>query len=176
MTLFQQAFKIIIGEEGGLSTNPADPGNWTGGVCGRGTCRGTKYGIAASSHPDLDIPNLTLSQAQAIYRDNYWAPVQADQLPAPLALLVFDAAVNCGVSRSVTWLQTAAGTAIDGQLGPQTLAAIQARSGDGAALCAEFQAQRLTWMANLPTWRAFGLGWARRLCRLPYQSLSYGDV
>ena len=46
-----------------------------------------------------------------------------------------------------------------------TLAA--AASAPGAALCAEFQAQRLSFMASLPTWRAFGLGWARRLCARP---------
>ena len=175
MTLFQKAFQVVIGEEGGLSTNPADPGNWTGGACGKGVCRGTKYGIAASAHPDLDIPALTLAQAQAIYHDGYWAPVNADSLPSPLALLVFDAAVNCGISRAVTWLQAAAGVPADGKFGPQTLAAIQARSGDGASVCAEFQAQRITWMADLPTWRAFGLGWARRLSNLPYLSLTYGD-
>ncbi len=174
MNLFANAFAVVIGEEGGFSTNPADPGNWTGGVCGKGICRGTKYGIAASAHPDLDIANLTLDHAQAIYRDTYWSPVQADALPKPLALLVFDAAVNCGVSRAITWLQTAAGCSVDGIIGPQTFAAIQAKGGDGAGLCAEFQAQRMAWMADLPSWRAFGLGWARRLCRLPYLSLTYG--
>ena len=174
MTQFDQAFQIIVGEEGGFTDNPADPGNWTAGVCGKGICRGTKYGIAASSHPSLDIASLTLEQAQTIYRDTYWTPIQADVLPKPLSLLVFDAAVNCGVNRAVGWLQAASGCAVDGVLGPQTLAAIEAQPGDGADLCAEFQAQRLTWMASLSTWRIFGLGWARRLCRLPYLSITFG--
>lgn len=176
MTLFEQAFKIVVGEEGGLSTNPADPGNWTGGACGRGVCRGTKYGIAASSHPKIDIANLTLDQAKAIYRDGYWLVVQADALPAPLALLVFDAAVNCGVNRAIGWLQSALGCSADGVLGPETLAAITSETAKVTTLCSEFQAQRLTWMSALPTWRAFGLGWARRLCNLPYLSMSYGDA
>ena len=175
MTVFEQSFRVVVGEEGGLSTNPADPGNWTGGACGRGVCRGTKYGIAASAHPEIDIANLTLAQAQALYQDAYWNPIQADHLPPPLALLVFDAAVNCGVSRAVSWLQLAAGCQVDGSLGAQTLATIGAKAGNGAALCAEFQAQRLNWMTSLPTWRTFGLGWARRLCRLPYLSLSLGE-
>ena len=175
MTVFEAAFKVVVGEEGGLSTNPADPGNWTGGACGKGACRGTKYGIAASAHPSLDIPNLTLDQAQAIYHDTYWSPIQADALPKPLALLVFDAAVNCGVGRATAWLQTSAQCAVDGMIGPETLAAVQAKAGDGAGLCGEFQAQRMAWMANLPTWRVFGLGWARRLCHLPYLSITYGE-
>jgi lysozyme family protein len=63
----------------------------------------------------------------------------------------------------------------DGVIGPQTLAMIDqiaARPDGIAALSAEFLAQRLAFMATLPTWRVFGLGWARRLCRLPYQALA----
>jgi len=180
MAAFDQAFRIVIGEEGGLTTNPADPGNWTGGACGRGVCLGTRYGISAAAYPGLAIATLTLDAARAIYRRDYWDPVQGDSLPPPLALLVFDAAVNSGVSRAICWQQAAAGVATDGVLGPRTLAAVGARAGQGATLAttqlvcvlAEFQAQRLVFMAGLPTWRSFGLGWARRLCRLPYDAVA----
>ena len=175
MTQFSKAFQIVVGEEGGFTDSPADPGNWTSGVCGKGICRGTKYGVAASSHPSLAIASLTLDEAQTIYRDTYWDPINADTLPKPLSLLVFDAAVNCGVTRAVGWLQASVGCEVDGVLGSQTLAAIGAKAGDGADLCAEFQAQRLTWMASLSTWRIFGLGWARRLCRLPYLAITFGN-
>lgn len=174
MSVFEDAFKVVVGEEGGLSTDPADPGNWTGGACGRGACRGTKFGIAASAHPTLDIPAVTLDEARAIYRRDYWDRAAGDALPAPLALLVFDAAVNNGVGRAIRWLQMAAGCAPDGVVGPATLAAVQARAGDGAALCAEFQAQRLAFMAALPGWSRFGLGWSRRLCRLPFEAMQIG--
>ena len=175
MSLFENAFKIIIGEEGGFSDNPNDPGNWTSGVCGRGICRGTRYGIAAADHPDLDIATLTLDKAKSIYQVNYWSLVRGDELPSSLALLVFDAAVNCGANRAIRWLQLAVQCPVDGILGDQTIAAVSAVSGKGAALCAEFQAQRLNWMAGLPTWRVFGLGWARRLCNLSYISVTYGE-
>ena len=170
MSPFEHAFAIVIGHEGGFSNERADPGNWTGGAVGAGRLAGTKYGISAAAYPALDIANLALADAQAIYKRDYWDRVQADALPPPLALLVFDAAVNNGLGHAARWLQMAAGVAVDGQLGPATLAA--AASAPGAALCAEFQAQRLSFMASLPTWRAFGLGWARRLCALPYQSLT----
>ena len=172
-TTFAQAFTLVIGHEGGYSDESADPGNWTGGAVGAGELRGTKFGISAGAYPDLDIANLTLEQAQDIYRRDYWSRVRADDLPPPLALLVFDAAVNNGVGRATRWLQTAAGAVADGVIGPETMAAIAAAAkGGGAGLCAEFQAQRLAFMAGLPTWRVFGLGWARRLCALPYQSLT----
>ena len=61
-------------------------------------------------------------------------------------------------------------------LGEETLAAVAARAGDGAAVLAEFQAQRLAFMAGLPTWRTFGMGWARRLCRLPFEAMQMGGV
>ena len=172
MGTFAQCFALLIGEEGGLTTNPADAGNWTGGKVGAGRCLGSKYGLSAASFPNLDIPNLTLAQAQAIYLSLYWTKIAGDSLPPPLALLVFDAAVNNGVSRAVQWLQQAAGCAADGVLGTATLAAVAAaakRDADG--LLVEYQTRRLMFMIALPTWKTFGLGWARRLCGLPFKSL-----
>ncbi len=154
MAAFDQAFRVVIGHEGGFTANPADPGNWTGGASGRGECRGTKFGISARAYPDLDIADLTLDQAQAIYRRDYWDKLDADSLPPPLALLAFDAAVNNGLGRARQWL------------------ALARSQQTGAAICAEFLAQRFAFMAALPTWHSFGLGWARRLCRLPYESMT----
>ena len=172
MDVFGYCFGIVLGSEGGLSTDPADPGNWTGGVVGRGKLSGTKYGIAASAYPNLDIAALTEAQAQAIIRALYWVRIAGDTLPATLALLALDAAVNNGVSRAIRWLQAASGCAADGVLGPLTLAAVAAaQARDPDALMIEFQAQRLMFMAALSTWPTFGLGWARRLCGLPFQAL-----
>lgn len=173
---FARAFRVVVGEEGGYTTNPADPGNWTSGQCGAGRCAGTKFGISAAAYPGLDIAGLSLGDAQAIYRRDYWDRVQGDALPPPLALLVFDAAVNNGVGRAVRWLQQALGVQADGVPGAATVAAVHAHAGDGAALMAEFQALRMAFMAGLPTWRTFGLGWARRLCRLPYEAIQMGDA
>ncbi len=166
---FDHAFRIVVGEEGGYTRDPADPGNWTGGAPGRGVCRGTRWGISAAAYPALDIANLLLADTQAIYRRDYWDRIGGDALPPPLALLVFDAAVNNGVGRAVRWLQGAAGVAADGVPGPRTLAAVRARP--LPTLCAEVQAQRMVFMAALPTWPHFGLGWARRLCRLPFHAV-----
>lgn len=176
MTTFEQAFGIVIGHEGGFDTTHDDPGNWTEGAVGKGILKGTAWGISAASYPNLAISVLTQGDAELIYRRDYWDRTHADTLPPPLALLVFDAAVNNGVGRAVRWLQSAVGTIPDGQIGPVTSSAIEVtvkRIG-GAALCAEYQAQRLAFMASLPTWRVFGLGWARRLCQLPYQSMTMG--
>jgi lysozyme family protein len=189
MNPFERAFHIIIGEEGGFTNAPGDPGNWTGGARGRGICRGTKYGIAASAHPTLDIAALTLAEAQAIYRAAYWTTISADDLPPPLALLVFDAAVNCGPQRAIRWLQTIVKAPATGTVTPATINAVHAIAQKAASeadsaqpalspeatLCADYMTERLAWMTTLPTWHAFGVGWSRRLCQLPYLSMTMNE-
>jgi len=167
---FDKAFDLIIGQEGGYGADTRDPGNWTGGKCGLGTCRGTKYGISAASYPMVDIAGLSTSTAKVIYHRDYWAAIRADEMPPALALLVFDAAVNNGVGQAIRWLQAATKVLVDGQLGAQTMAAVAAASGQGPALMAEFQSLRLIFMTGLPAWKTFGHGWARRLCRMPYDA------
>jgi lysozyme family protein len=91
-------------------------------------------------------------------------------MPPPLALLVFDAAVNNGVSQAKHLLQQALGVTVDGVIGPQTEAALSAAmKSDVSALCAEFQARRVVFMSGLTLWYRDGLGWARRLTSLPYK-------
>ncbi len=177
MSNFDRMFDIVVGHEGDYTTDPADPGNWTGCAVGVGTCRGTKLGISAAAYPELDIANLTLDTAKTLYQRDYWQRIGGDQLPPALALLVFDAAVNNGVSRAARWLQQAANVPQDAIIGPKTLDAISklaAGPGGVAGLCTEFLALRLLFMTSLATWRNFGLGWARRLCRLPYEAVDAG--
>lgn len=81
---FQQAFQIVIGHEGGYVNDPVDPGGET------------KYGISKRSYPDVDIPNLTLEKAQAIYERDYWLKCGCDKLPHPMNIIIFDSAVNHG--------------------------------------------------------------------------------
>jgi lysozyme family protein len=86
----------------------------------------TKFGIDAADHPGLDIPNLTLDDATAIYRDGEWTQCRCDDLPAGIDTAVFDCAVNNGVYVSGFLLQRAiAGCGysitLDGQIGPVTL-------------------------------------------------------
>ena len=176
MSVFDNAFRTVIDVEGGYTTNPLDPGNWTGGRCRLGQCNGTKYGILAAAYPSVNISTLTLSDAQQIYRRDYWEKVGGDALPPALALLVFDAAVNSGTDRAARWLQTALNVVVDGIVGPITIATAQQSLGQGAVILAEYQAQRLLFLSGLPTWRTFGLGWIRRVCTVQLQALRVGEV
>lgn len=158
---FEQAFKILIGHEGGYTDNPNDPGNWTGGKVNSGKLLGTKYGIAANTYPSEDIPNLTLERAEALYRRDYWGPAGCDAVPPGVRFDLFDAAVNSGVRQAVRLLQAAVGETQDGILGPKTLQAIN--SMPPSRLVARFNGQRLMFMTNLAAWKDFGKGWARRV-------------
>jgi lysozyme family protein len=164
MDIFSRCFAFTLGAEGGYTLNAADPGNWTGGAVSVGDLRGTKFGISAAAYPKLDIAELTEAQARDIYKRDYWAALHGDELPEPIAIVAFDAAVNAGPHRAVVWLQQAAGQAPDGVLGPATIAALNA--GDATLLAREALVRRLEFSTHLTTWASFGLGWSRRIISL----------
>lgn len=149
MDHFDQCFERLIGHEGGYVYDARDPGGET------------KYGISKRAYPQLDIRNLTLIHAQAIYRRDYWDKCRCGELPAGVAFDVFDAAVNSGPAQAARWLQAAVGAKADGVIGPVTLAAV--RQLPAQAVRARLSGARLDFMTNLPAWPAFGKGWARRI-------------
>ncbi len=102
---FTACVGFTLGMEGGYGADPQDPGNWTGGAIGKGQLRGTNFGISAASYPTLDIAHLTRDAAEAIYERDYWSKINGDQLAGPMAPVVFDASVNNGLHRAITWLQ-----------------------------------------------------------------------
>lgn len=162
---FEAAFAFITGAsiEGGFGNDPRDRGNWTSGKVGVGALKGTKYGISAASFPLLDIANITLDQAKALYLAHYWVPIQGDGLPADVAFVVFDCAVNQGVHAAIVMLQQAAGASADGWIGPETLAA--AKAGTSLDIVLEFCARRGVAYAEAEGMPVDGLGWMRRLFR-----------
>jgi lysozyme family protein len=146
---FDQAFERLIGHEGGYVNDSRDPGGET------------KFGISKRSYPGEDIRGLTLERAKAIYLRDYWGATGCDAVPDGVKFDVFDMAVNSGVGAAVRCLQRAVGEVEDGALGPRTLQAVQ--SMPAPRLLARFNGARLALLADLPTWPAFGRGWARRI-------------
>jgi lysozyme family protein len=138
---FLACSKLTVDEEGGYDLNPRDRGNWTSGVVGVGTLKGTRYGISAAAYPRLDIANLTLASAQGIYMRDYFTRAGCDRLPIGVDAVVFDMAVNAGVDEGVRLLQQVVGTPQDGKCGPHTCAA--ANSIDPSTLIRSFTAVRL---------------------------------
>lgn len=158
---YLKAFDRIIGHEGGFQADPRDRGNWTGGKVGAGVLKGTKYGIAAMTYPDLDIESLTLEWAQAIYHRDWWLPLRMADMPKGAPYQLFDAAINHGTGRAIQFMQRAARVADDGKLGPITRAAVIDMDHNDFLL--RFLAERLEYFTRVTTWESYGRGWARRV-------------
>ena len=155
MNDFERAFSIIIGQEGGYSDNPHDPGGET------------KYGISKRAYPDLDIKNLTLYQAKGIYYEDYWAHIHGDELTWPLNCFVFDSAVNQGVHKATVLLQQALQTSADGIIGPITLTLANKASTWNLA---RFMYLRLSEYQKNANFVRFGEGWTMRLFQVMLNS------
>jgi lysozyme family protein len=109
-----RAIALVLRLEGGETNDPEDPG-------GR-----TKFGLTQRTYPDLDFDTLTEAQAIAIYRVAWWEKYGYGQLPANLAVLLFQLAVNMGPTQAHSLLQRALADAglpvqTDGILGPVTI-------------------------------------------------------
>ena len=155
---FNTAFARLINSEGGYSIDPKDKGNWTGGIVGVGELKGTKYGIAACSYGYLDIKNLTLDQAKAIYKRDFWDILgNAD---GSIKFQVFDAAVNHGKGNAFRFLQRAVKVADDGEWGKVSQAALDAMEKNDVLL--RFVAYRLKFWASLQSFDTYGRGWTNR--------------
>lgn len=158
---FLIAVARVLASEGGYSTDSHDKGNWTGGSVNVGTLKGTKYGISAASYPDTDIAGLNEVGARAIYYVDYWLAIRGDELPVPVALVLFDAAVNQGVRTAIRFLQAALGVNQDGLLGPQTMTAARAQS-DSVYLSSRILRRRIEAYSTLDEWPRYRASWVQR--------------
>ena len=78
------------------------------------------------------IRNLGTAQARAIFRREFWTPLNLDDMPVQMGVLLYDAGVNSGRAQSVKLAQRGYNAcvvhgvplAVDGVLGPLTRAAL----------------------------------------------------
>jgi lysozyme family protein len=155
---FEHAVSFVLSHEGGYSDDADDDGGET------------KFGISKRSYPDIDINALTVEQAKAIYKRDFWEPqLYKDIKDVNLATKVFDLAVNMGSNwahRLVQRALRATGQDIleDGILGPMTLAAINKADLTDllAALKSEAAGYYRTLAATKPKRAKFLKGWLKR--------------
>lgn len=148
MTVFDKAFELVIGAEGGYSTDKRDPGGET------------MYGISKRQYPDLDIKNLSLQQAKEIYYRDYWTPIEACRLNERLAIYYFDCAVNQGVPTAKKLMQKHCGVAPDGVIGNKTRIAMMNAS---PAIDNNFLQLREDRYRKTVNFDIYGKGWLNRL-------------
>lgn len=155
---FTKCLRATLVYEGGYVNHPKDPGGPTNkGI----TQRVYSNWLAAQGKAYKDVRKITDAEVQAIYRAQYWNLVQGDKLPVGIDLMLFDFAVNSGVSRSVRAAQKVLGTKQDGNLGQVTLAALV--NAEPVAFIEAFSRERLRFVQSLRTWGTFGKGWQRRI-------------
>lgn len=160
MTFFEIAFALILEHEGGYVNDQYDPGGET------------IYGISRTYHPEAWINGKpSIEQAKLIYKRDYWDSCNCDQLPPPLALMVFDSAVNQGPSQAIRFLQKALSINEDGIIGPQTLKAAN-RCSPFITLAA-FASNRIRHYSALSTWQRYGSGWSKRVLLTAMTAVTY---
>lgn len=150
--IYDKAFDLLMVNEGGYVNNCHDKGGET------------KYGISKKAYPDLDICNLTVEQAKAIYKKDYWDRCKCDYLPDALSVALFDFAVNSGVSRAVKYLQTSLCLKADGIIGNATIGA--ANRLPVRDVLDDYLDRRLTFLMGLKDFKHFGKGWSERVARV----------
>jgi len=155
----------INGHEGGYSfrSPQADPGGET------------KWGISKRSYPYLDIKNLSLEDAAAIYERDFIAPISSRDLPEGITFQLIDFAIHSGIRTAVKELQRQMNIVIDGVkvkpdgvIGPLTRAKIL--SFTDSDLVMRLTAGRIKFMKELDNWPENSRGWMDRIAN----NLLYG--
>lgn len=120
-----QALKYTLRWEGGFVDDPDDAGG------------ATNFGITQNTYneyrEDMDLQPRSVkliegAEVGSIYLNGYWKKAGCDKLKAPLSFVLFDCAVNHGVTQAVLWLQRNADMApekVDGVVGKVTLDVVQ---------------------------------------------------
>lgn len=155
---FATCIALVLRDEGGNDDDPRDPGGRTSrGILQR------EWDAWRETHPGLpsDVWQAPQDQVLAIYREKYWNALSCDDLPAGVDYAVMDYGVNSGIVRTAKILQRFVGAQVDGEIGPQTIAATAVH--DPATLVKQICDERLTFLQGLNTWATFGRGWTRRV-------------
>lgn len=187
MADFFVAFEESMGNEGGFAHNPADAGGMTykgiarnfwpkwggwkyidGAVdqLNRMPAYGTKEYLNWSRHLNKCLADINALQSlvKTFYKVNFWDTARLDEVQdQQVANWIFDHHVNGG-ARGIKWVQEAAGVTADGQIGPASIAAINAA--DPLTLLERARNiagnYRLDKIKKDPTQRQFCAGWLKR--------------
>ena len=188
---YKDAIGKVLEHESGYVNNRLDAG------------KRTNYGITQATYekfigrklvgPDTDAPKgQPMSEAESvmrqmpkgnaiqIYKTMYWDAIQGDKIKHfTIATLIFDQAVNRGVSAAVKQAQRVLGLTQDGVVGPKTLAALNAVSDTdfAAKYLAESTAAYKAIVAKNPSQAVFLSGWLNRVESLKnYASKFFGSI
>jgi lysozyme family protein len=146
---FEQAIKIVLELEGGYHHDVRDPGGET------------NFGITKKWFPHLDIKNLTRGEAMEIYRKEYWTPLSLEHFPESLRLMIFDCAVNQGLSKAKEFACTAFGVSKYFKLDESFFSTYP--QNEVLPALVRFAQLRLNAYVATRNFQTFGKGWLSRL-------------
>lgn len=162
--VFEQALAHVLAMEGGFSDDPYDAGGPTNkGITLAVFAKWRGATLTASTRKVLvaDLKSVDDATVTDIYRARYWQPASCALLPAGVAVMHFDCAVNQGVGTANRLLQTALAVGVDGEIGPQTLSAVRAQV-ERTIVERYGDLRRARYRTLRQFWR-FGRGWLRRV-------------
>ncbi|SFE06730.1 glycoside hydrolase family 108 protein [Paracidovorax konjaci] len=170
MASFDLYLPQLLRFEGGFVDDPDDPGGATNLGITLATFQRCAEPLLQEPPTLQDLRALTDEQAGAIYKQEYWDRLYGDQIASQtLAEILFDFYVNAGNEAVVLLQRTllqlgATGLATDGEMGPATLAALEAA--DDARVYALYRQGRITYYERLaqerPVDQKFLAGWLAR--------------
>ena len=156
--IFNKSLEFVLAMEGGYVNDPHDPGG------------ATKYGISHRAYPHLNIEALTLDDARTIYLRDYWlgSGAKVAAISPELAMIMFDTAVNMGVSTSIRLLQRVLHIKEDGVFGPITKNTLE--TADIPSTIDWYMTNRILRYADLEGWSRYRRGWIKRATSLLRQA------
>lgn len=164
MSAFDKALAFTLSPdiEGGMSNHPLD----RGGKTNRGvTQRAYDTWRTTTGRFRRSVDLIEDYEVRELYHDDYWTPCNCNALPEPVALAVFDMAVNSGTWNAKLTLQRAVHVRADGVIGPVTLAAVKATPDALLRLLERRGAYIQEVIYVTPTQVTFLEGWITRLLR-----------
>lgn len=162
---FGQIVDFVLKHEGYKSNHPDDPGGLT------------IWGFSQKYFPEIvkELSSLdedvSYHRAGDFYRRLFWDKLHCDDIPTPLDCVLFDTAVNIGISKAVKLLQQilvilCCNIEVDGIMGPKTLDCINKVGKDPLVLTLYYIGARLSYYKNLDNFKVFGRGWVQRVADL----------
>jgi lysozyme family protein len=180
MSAFEKIHSFVFVREGGYCNDPGDPG----GPTKYGVSLRWLTGIGLDVNKDgridaADIRALTPLDARSLFKHYFWDYLRCGEMPEKTGMVMYDTAVNTGSGQAVKFLQRqlndmGAALAVDGAIGPKTLAAAREREAGDEALASGIIRQRESFYRELaakpPTKTAnyalFLRGWLNRTAAL----------
>jgi lysozyme family protein len=148
---FERCHAVTAKWEGGWSNHASDPGGKT------------MYGVTEAVYhawlreqgkPPRPVRGISMAEALALYKSNYWYAAKCNSLAAGVNLAVYDAAVNSGVSRGRKWLVAS--------IGASDVETVK-------RICKA----RLSFVQGLKTWQVFGKGWRNRIADVEAKGVAW---